>query len=475
MSESEVSSLALIGFSEEISNEMVSLLDEHCSNTKVDYVENTKILEPFEVKFEREYDIIILNAMGYKTSVHEVISYVKIIYPLTEFVVVSFVKNFSLAIRSFRAGARDVIGYPINPTELQDSIHRAKSYLSVFKSSESLGNIIGMMSVLENYRQFRSREELFEKFQEYLEEKYLIDGFMVIQFDTKSEKMHELDNMKTWLAEDSEIYGLIAGFASEENHRRLGINWKQLPSYLLRVGFQLGVRDDQEFWCTFTVNEFIAQEISIKHIDYFLQFMRNAFDYQINIDKMDMMESLVHADDVTGLYNQRKLTIDLDDEIAKSKESGEPFSIIFLDIDDFKKINDGHGHIIGSLLLAELANVLKKVVRETDYLYRYGGDEFVIIFPEASSENVKPIAGRLLKAVQKQSFLRSSHKVDIKLSISIGVAEYPGDAHNRVDIIKMADKMMYEAKKAGKGQICMARNFLTEEQKQILNEFDHGR
>ena len=101
------------------------------------------------------------------------------------------------------------------------------------------------------------------------------------------------------------------------------------------------------------------------------------------------MSSLAHTDDVTGLYNQRKLLRDLDQKIVHTLQTDGYFSLIFLDIDNFKNVNDGHGHIIGTKLLVQVAGVIRKVIRDTDYIYRYGGDEFVIILPEVERQNAK--------------------------------------------------------------------------------------
>lgn len=177
--------------------------------------------------------------------------------------------------------------------------------------------------------------------------------------------------------------------------------------------------------------------------------------------KLDHLQSLVHMDDVTGLYNQRKLLLDLDACIERYHKIQEPFAVLFVDIDHFKQVNDGHGHIVGTHLLAEVASVLRGVLRDSDLCYRYGGDEFVVIIPGSNGDEGRIIGERILGAIRHKNFEipdidqgKEIHR--LKLSASIGVAGFPEDARTRDEVLSIADKMMYQAKESGRGQVCRA-------------------
>lgn len=177
--------------------------------------------------------------------------------------------------------------------------------------------------------------------------------------------------------------------------------------------------------------------------------------------KLDHLQSLVHMDDVTGLYNQRKLLKDLDACIERFHKIKEPFAVLFVDIDHFKQVNDGHGHIVGTQLLAEVAGVIRGVLRDSDLCYRYGGDEFVVIIPGSNGNEGRVIGERLLRAIRNKEFEiqdidqnREAHR--LKLSASIGVAGFPEEAKTRDEVLSIADKMMYQAKESGRGQVCRA-------------------
>jgi diguanylate cyclase (GGDEF)-like protein len=175
---------------------------------------------------------------------------------------------------------------------------------------------------------------------------------------------------------------------------------------------------------------------------------------------------LVHNDDVTGLYNQRKLQADLETLINNYHLQRDIFSVVFIDIDHFKSVNDGHGHLIGSQLLVEIAQVLRACLRDEDFIYRYGGDEFVVILPHANLDDAKIVGERILTEIKAHQFISSKRK-NLSMSASVGVAEFPRDAANKDDILNIADSMMYKAKNAGRGKVVTTREMFTSEKENI--------
>lgn len=208
------------------------------------------------------------------------------------------------------------------------------------------------------------------------------------------------------------------------------------------------------------------ERLNAEILDYMVRYLSNIDSIVNSFTELKKMEDLAHVDDVTGLYNQRKLFKDLDQSIKKHKDYKEEFAVLFIDIDHFKSVNDGHGHMVGTHLLSELAVLLKKVLRETDMIYRYGGDEFVMIIPDSSTEIAKVVGMRILNAVKNNEFTNAKSdegeaNESFKLSVSIGVAGFPSDARTRDEILDIADKMMYEAKEAGRGQVCHAGKLIS--------------
>jgi diguanylate cyclase (GGDEF)-like protein len=158
-------------------------------------------------------------------------------------------------------------------------------------------------------------------------------------------------------------------------------------------------------------------------------------------------QELTIVDEHTGLYNARHLRAVLTAEVARSQRFGRPFSVVFLDLDHFKQVNDAHGHLHGSALLREVGSLLLRETRQVDTVVRYGGDEFVVVLPETGKPPACALAERVCASFRKERFL-SSRGVDLALTASFGVATYPDDAATEQELLARADEAMYRVKSA---------------------------
>jgi diguanylate cyclase (GGDEF)-like protein len=166
-------------------------------------------------------------------------------------------------------------------------------------------------------------------------------------------------------------------------------------------------------------------------------------------------EQLTITDDLTKLFNSRYLNLYLSREIKRCKRHGIPLSIIFLDLDGFKSVNDLHGHLAGSATLTEVGTILAQAVRESDILARYGGDEFVVVLPETPAAGALVIAERIRKSIAAHSFLRGQG-LEARISASFGIAAYPDHALTPEGLIQKADQAMYRVKERDKNGIEVA-------------------
>jgi diguanylate cyclase (GGDEF)-like protein len=162
------------------------------------------------------------------------------------------------------------------------------------------------------------------------------------------------------------------------------------------------------------------------------------------------------TDDLTKLYNSRYLHRFLIQELQRSKREGFKTSILLLDLDNFKQVNDTYGHLVGSQTLVEVGQIMKSKVREKDVVGRFGGDEFIIILPETDSEQAVTIAEGIRRAIEDLKVLRD-FDVDISaLSVSIGVATYPDHGLEVEELIQKADQAMYHVKQHFKNGVKLA-------------------
>lgn len=173
-----------------------------------------------------------------------------------------------------------------------------------------------------------------------------------------------------------------------------------------------------------------------------------------NAQAVRRIQELSITDDCTGLYNARHLFTVLSDEVHRSARFGYEFTLVFLDIDHFKRVNDDHGHIAGSKLLAQVGGCLRENLRLVDAAFRYGGDEFAILLPQTSREAGLRVARRISHVFHEREWL-ADEKFRVELRASIGLATYPEDATTPQAIVQRADEMMYAVKQAGRDNIAV--------------------
>jgi len=172
-----------------------------------------------------------------------------------------------------------------------------------------------------------------------------------------------------------------------------------------------------------------------------------------NAKILSSQHDLIFCDELTKIYNRRYLNNELKKEVQRSSRYRRQFALMFIDIDDFKHINDNYGHKYGDCVLFELAQRVNDIVRDVNIVGRYGGEEFLIIVPECNPESAEKIAVRLLDEVRKKPF--EAMNTLINVTISIGIAVFPIHATNGEDLLHSADLAMYQAKNTGKDRYAL--------------------
>ncbi|MGF1611765.1 MAG: diguanylate cyclase, partial [Kiloniellales bacterium] len=174
-----------------------------------------------------------------------------------------------------------------------------------------------------------------------------------------------------------------------------------------------------------------------------------------NARHVERIHELTITDDCTSLYNSRHMHVVLDAEIYRSQRYGYELSLIFIDLDYFKKINDSYGHLMGSKLLGEIGHAIKQNCRLIDYAFRYGGDEFVVLLPQTSKENAIVVARRIHQLVRERPWLVEDG-LNVQVSASVGLAVYPTDARSKSELLHLADEAMYLVKNTSRDGLAAA-------------------
>ncbi|MDM3869878.1 GGDEF domain-containing protein [Porticoccus sp. W117] len=223
--------------------------------------------------------------------------------------------------------------------------------------------------------------------------------------------------------------------------QRVGQGGKHSCSYKLNLqGRQLG-----QLEMTRSKRFSEAELTTIERIlGTFINSLRNAVDYH-------QMARSAYTDSLTGLLNRNALSHLLGKEIKRAQRSNEPLSLLFIDLDHFKSINDQYGHSSGDRLLRQLALLLESQVRGSDCIYRYGGEEFIVQLPDTSAEGARLVAEKILAGIGNLHFAPCGKALPVTASIGATTLNNE-DAHS---LIERADRAMYRAKEEGRNRICV--------------------
>ena len=189
--------------------------------------------------------------------------------------------------------------------------------------------------------------------------------------------------------------------------------------------------------------DFITKPLLLDHIHLTINKLLENARLVEEAEMADYYRMLSHTDELTGLFNLRHLKPTLRKEVDRHIRYGHNLSVAMLDIDNFKKYNDTNGHEVGNKLLVNLAQTLRHNTRNCDLLNRYGGEEFIIVFPETMPGESCVVTQRICRSLE----------TIMGITVTIGLASLPKDTLNSEELIKMADKAMYWGKRNGKNQV----------------------
>jgi diguanylate cyclase (GGDEF)-like protein len=174
-----------------------------------------------------------------------------------------------------------------------------------------------------------------------------------------------------------------------------------------------------------------------------------------NARNFKRVQELTLTDEHTALFNARHFRAVMDQEVVRAERFKHPLSLLFLDLDRFKSVNDTHGHLVGSAILREVGELLLGCIRQVDLAFRYGGDEFALVLLETDAEGAQQIAERLCDRMRKHRF-SGGRDLGLNLTVSVGVATFPDHANTVQGMIEAADQAMYRVKAKGRDGVSRA-------------------
>ncbi len=238
--------------------------------------------------------------------------------------------------------------------------------------------------------------------------------------------------------------------------------YSELLYFLTRQKFD--PREAREHWYNIqahrnTLRSELGRDLGVRAAlcDYFVNIHPKLHDPVLVEDGLlRLKEQCAVRDDLTGLFNRRFFRGILDKQTAEASRYRQPFGFLMIDVDRFKLYNDRLGHVAGDRALADLAQVLLSTARTVDYVVRYGGEEFAVILPQTNKEQALAAAERHRRAVEVHHFPGQEILPSHNLTVSLGVACFPTDAHTSLDLVERADQALYRAKLEGRNRVVVS-------------------
>ncbi len=411
----------------------------------------------------REYQLVVTDLVMPDISGLDILSKVKQHDPTTDVIMVTGHANMETAIYALKNGARDYLVKPINHDEFKHAVALCFEQRRLLDENLELKGLINLYHVSQTIANSLDLERIHTLLVDALAKEFAVSRGLGYFLDG-SEKL-ELKELKG-------VSEACAGRLGELILSKYNVYGEDSRSFILLhdfvqpdADFDLADNGDvKEAMLFFVRSKTVLQgvvilfgepgtsfpsDIPYQNINFLLDQSSLALE---NAARYNNAKNLLYIDELTGLFNYRYLDVALEREIRRAERYGSHISVIFLDIDVFKRVNDCYGHLVGSRALNEMGKLLKKSVRDVDTVIRYGGDEYTIILIETGIEGAAVVAERIRQSVEAHSFL-AMDGLNLKLTASLGYACYPEDAKTKTELLELADQAMYRGKADGKNRV----------------------
>jgi diguanylate cyclase (GGDEF)-like protein len=383
----------------------------------------------------------------------EVLRHVKEHHAGVEVVVITALDKVDPAVRAIKSGAAEYLVKPVAPEALQHAVSRALTSRALLKENESLRRHVELLEHGQRIATTLDRDHLVQ----------VVSGAFASALGARSVMLYARQGEAARLLGAVDLApdlgpaldaALAPALHAVEGPQPLGpLVAPLLAGVPLPEGLVLPASDAEATWGWAVVlfegppapDARLAGMLLAKHLALGLR----------NLGRFAEVEDLVYLDDLTHLFNTRYLHLVLDREVNQALAAQSVFSLLFLDLDYFKSINDTHGHLVGSKLLVEVGRVLKGCVRDNDVAVRYGGDEYVILLRATDSGGALKVAERIRRTMETHHFL-AREGLALSITTCIGVASFPEHAVDKATLLDWADRAMYRGKKGSRNVVYMA-------------------
>ncbi|MCX7769839.1 MAG: diguanylate cyclase [Proteobacteria bacterium] len=415
--------------------------------------------EAFEIISEKNIDLIILDLILKDMNGEEVLDKVKKKHPDIDFIIVTGYATVESVINLMKKGILDFIKKPLVPEEFKFSILKCLKQREIIQENKKLKEYLFLYDLGKIITSSLELSKVYDNILVALTNYLPNTGIIIYNADVTDflevkafsgfdrNQMFELKELILEFIKDSlqiNESDKILEFSTKSILKNIQTNYNNL--YILPIQ-NISKKNGYILLFTDSLSQDKQEGLLLlqKHIKIGIE---NALRY-LNA------QELAYIDDLTKAYNIRYLYVSLDNELKRAERFGTNVSILFIDLDFFKNVNDQYGHLVGSKLLIEFTNEIKKCVRGIDTVIRYGGDEFIVICTETDVELAKKVAERLRRRTEECEFLKKEG-YSIHITCSIGIATYPTHGTTKTELIDLADKAMYRGKEISRNIVCVA-------------------
>ena len=385
---------------------------------------------------------------------------IKRISPVTSVIVISDRATVEQAVAAIRMGAEDYLKKPFNLENFQLAVKRGLDRKAVFGEGVGVSNFLNLLNSCQMISASLEQKKIFGIVQSYFsrELKCAYSAIYTLRETdsapvrvTSGAKEPDQDRaMQEVLEIALHASNPMAALAKSNESYRF-IERGQLTPGLFILRFHCA--DPNQYFLVCLSPEYPT---AIEAFDSRIRMLKAQIEVTgRNIAQYMGVHKLVYVDDATGLYNTRYLNYILEREIAQAQTAKKSFAVLFLDADRFKVINDTHGHLVGTKILNQLGTALRRLVRDSDIVFRYGGDEFVAVLSPCDLNTAKVVAERIRSAIEAEIFLEAEG-LNLRVTVSIGVALFPDHAASKQAIIEAADQAMYSSKRTTRNSVTIA-------------------
>ncbi len=395
------------------------------------------------------YDAVVTDLILPKGDGMEILQHAKENYPGIEVIVITALNKVDPAVRAIKSGAAEYLVKPVAPEALQHAVMRALTTRQLLRENEQLRRDVELLETGQRIATTLDKERLMatacSSFAQVTRADAVLLHIRQSSGGFRLEGLHGIDK-----GSETPYAAAVQPFFDETATAPFSVD--SIPSPY-RTALVYPARDANTTY-GFTVLLFRASmpENSRPSANYLSRHLGLALR---NLDRFTEVEDLAYLDDLTHLFNLRYLDLVLSREINDSKDGKDTFSLLFLDLDYFKSVNDTHGHLVGSKLLVEVARIIKGCVRDNDVVVRFGGDEYVILLHSTDSGGALKVAERIRRTIETHHFL-SREGYALTVTTCIGVASFPEHAQDKATLLDLADRAMYRGKKSTRNVIYIA-------------------